>query len=122
MAALAHLGCIMGGAAWYRFFGAGERMARQAKRGDIMPTIITFAIAAMLATWSLYAFSGARLIPPLPGLRPGLVAITAIYLLRAAAFPLMLRIMPDRSVRFLVWSSLIVFVIGAVHFVGLYVE
>ncbi len=112
----------MGGAAWYRFFGAGERMARQAKRGDIMPTIITFAIAAMLATWSLYAFSGARLIPPLPGLRPGLVAITAIYLLRAAAFPLMLRIMPDRSVRFLVWSSLIVFVIGAVHFVGLYVE
>lgn len=96
-------------------------MARQAERGDIMPTIITSAIATMLAIWSLYAFSGAGLLPPLPGLHFGLVAITAIYLLRAAAFPLMLRIMPDRSVRFLIWSSMIVFAIGAIHFMGLYV-
>jgi hypothetical protein len=96
-------------------------MARQAERGDIMPTIITSAIATMLAIWSLYAFSGAGLLPPLPGLHFSLVAITAIYLLRAAAFPLMLRIMPDRSVRFLIWSSVIVFAIGAIHFMGLYV-
>ena len=28
IAALLHVACIVGGPAWYRFFGAGERMAR----------------------------------------------------------------------------------------------
>jgi len=97
-------------------------MARQAERGEITPTVVTLSISIMLTIWSLYAFSGAGLIGPLPGLRPVLIAITSIYLLRAAAFPLMLRMMPDRGVRFLMWSSLIVLAIGATHFIGLFAE
>jgi hypothetical protein len=32
-AALLHIAVIVGGAEWYRFFGAGEGMARLAERG-----------------------------------------------------------------------------------------
>src|SRR3546814_9460437 len=83
VAALLHIACIFGGPDWYRFFGAGEGMARAAARGDLQPTLITLAIAAVLLVWSAYAFSGAGSLPRLPLLRTGLIVITAIYLLRA---------------------------------------
>jgi hypothetical protein len=118
-AALAHLACIFGGADWYRFFGAGERMARLVERQSIKPTLITLAITGMLAVCSVYALSGAGVIGRLPFLRPVLIAITTVYLLRAAAFPMMVRMMPDRSAPFLVWSSVIVLVFGIVHAIGL---
>jgi hypothetical protein len=118
-AALLHLGCIAGGPAWYRFFGAGEAMVAMAERGMVRPTLITLAIAAVLASWGAYAFSGAGLLPPLPLLRPALLAITAIFLARAAALPLLFRVMPDRSPTFLWISSAIVLAIGVVHAIGL---
>ena len=86
-AALLHLGCIVGGPDWYRFFGAGEGMARAAARGDLRPTLITLAIATVLAVWAAYAASGAGLIPRLPLLRTALVAITAVYLPYAPGDP-----------------------------------
>jgi len=33
-ASLLHIGCIIGGPDWYRFFGAGEEMAQAAARGE----------------------------------------------------------------------------------------
>ena len=64
IAALLHVGCIVFGAAWYRFFGAGERMARLAEAGDWRPTVVTSGIAIVLSVWALYALSaaGVRLI------------------------------------------------------------
>jgi hypothetical protein len=119
-ASVAHLGCILGGPAWYRFFGAGEAMARAAERGSPRPALVTLVVAIGLAIWAAYAFSGAGIVPRAPVLRPVLVLITAIYLLRAAALPVMLKTMADRGVPFLVWSSLIVLVIGLVHAVGVW--
>jgi hypothetical protein len=81
-ASLLHVAIIFGGPDWYRFFGAGERMARLAARGSFYPTIVTAAIAAVLAVWTLYALSGAGAIRPLPFLRPGLVLIAAVFLAR----------------------------------------
>jgi putative oxidoreductase len=81
-ASLLHLGIIFGGPEWYRFFGAGERMARLAARGSVYPTIVTAGIAAVLAVWMLYALSGAGAIRPLPLLRPALVLIAAVFLAR----------------------------------------
>jgi hypothetical protein len=119
IAALAHLACIFGGASWYRFFGAGERMARLVERRSIKPTLITLGITGILAAWSAFALSGAGVIDRLPFLRPALIVITAVYLLRGAAFPIMVRMMPDRSMAFLGWSSIIVLAFGAVHAIGL---
>ena len=53
-----HIGCILGGPDWYRFFGAGEQMARMAERGEAYPTMVTLGIAAILAIWAAYALPG----------------------------------------------------------------
>lgn len=117
-AALLHIACIFGGPDWYRFFGAGEGMARAAARGDLRPTLITLAIGAVLLIWAAYAFSGAGSLPRLPLLRTGLIVITAIYLLRGLFFVPLHFWRPQHSDSFAIWSSLIVFVYGAVYAVG----
>lgn len=90
-ASLLHVAIIVGGPEWYRFFGAGERMARQAARGSPYPAVVTAAIAVVLAVWMLYALSGAGVIPRLPFLRLALVLIAAVYLGRGAlGIPLVL--------------------------------
>ncbi|MEO1167473.1 MAG: hypothetical protein AAFW97_02055 [Pseudomonadota bacterium] len=118
IAALAHLAIIVGGPAWYRFFGAGERMAEMAERGHSYPALITLGIATILALWAAYAFSGAGLLPRLPLLRTALVAITAIYLLRALAFVPVMAASGAPITPFAVWSSLIVLVYGFTHALG----
>jgi hypothetical protein len=117
-AALLHLGCILGGPGWYRFFGAGDAMVAMAERGMVRPTLITLAIATILAIWSAYALSGAGLLPRLPLLRPALIAIAAIFLARTVALPLLFRVMPDRNPAFPWISSAIVLAIGVVHAIG----
>ena len=118
-ASLLHLGCIVGGPDWYRFFGAGERVAQAAARGSWVPAAMTFGIAAVLAIWAAYAFSGAGLIARLPLLRTGLVVITAVYVLRGMVlfFPSAFQ-RPDLSESFLRWSSIIVLAFGLVHAIG----
>lgn len=118
LAALLHIACIFGGPDWYRFFGAGEGMARAAGRGDLRPTVITLGIAAVLLIWAAYAFSGAGSLPRLPLLRTGLVVITAIYLLRALLFVPLHVWRPQHSDAFAIWSSLIVLVYSALYAVG----
>lgn len=119
-AALMHVGCIIFGAPWYRFFGAGEKMARMAEAGSPVPGLVTAGIAAMLALWAAYALSGAGVLPRLPLLRVALCAITAVYLLRGAAGLVLAAVAPgERSVEFWCWSSLICLAIATVHIVGL---
>src|SRR3982751_640420 len=78
-AALLHVAIILGGPAWYRFFGAGERMARLAARGALFPAVLTAGIASVLVVWALYGFSGAGVIRRLPLLRPGLMLIAGVF-------------------------------------------
>lgn len=114
-----HIGCVVFGPSWYRFFGAGERMVRLAAAGSPYATIATIGIAAVLASWSLYALSGAGIIPGLPLERVALCVITGIYLLRGLV-GIMLA-MVDRHPRrsaFWLWSSLICLVIGGTYLVG----
>ena len=120
LAALLHIACIFGGPDWYRFFGAGEGMARAAARGDLRPTLITLAIATVLLVWAAYAFSGAGSLPRLPLLRTGLILITTIYLLRALLFVTLHFWRPQHSDSFAIWSSLIVLAYGAVYAVGIF--
>lgn len=117
-AALLHLATIGGGADWYRFFGAGEEIARAAERGSVMPALLTLAIAIILAVWALYAFSAAGMFRRLPLIRTALVLITAIYLLRGLALVPMLILRPNLVGTFAIVSSLIVLVYGVVHAIG----
>jgi hypothetical protein len=117
LAAALHIGCIVFGAPWYRFFGAGERMAQMAIAGSWYPAIVTAAIASVLAAWSLYALSGAAVIRALPLLRPALCIITGIYLLRGLVILPLVAL--GKATPFWWWSSAICLMIGAVHLVGL---
>lgn len=117
-ASLLHIGCIFGGPAWYRFFGAGEGLARAAERGEAFPAVITSGIAAVLAIWAAYAFSGTGLLPRLPLLRTGLVVISAIYLLRGLVLIPALVINGGDVMPFILWSSLIVLVYGLAYAIG----
>lgn len=117
-AAALHIAVIFGGPSWYRFFGAGERMARMAARGSPRATAITLVIAAVLATWAAYAFSGAGLLRPLPLLRVALVLISAIYLLRGLLPLAAMPFKPQLLTPFWVWSSLIVLVYGLAYALG----
>ena len=121
LAALIHLAAIVGGPSWYRVLGAGEGFARAAARGRIEPHLYTTGIAAVLLVWAAYAFSGAEMIGRLPLLRPALIAIAAIYLVRAAVFPAMMAMAPGRwSLTFMLTTSGIVVVMGLLHAIGLW--
>ncbi len=117
-AALLHIAVIVGGAEWYRFFGAGEGMARLAERGSLTPHLITLAIALVLAIWAAYAFAGAGLLRRLPLMRTALLTITAIYMLRGLALFPTLALKPALVDRFTLWSSIIVLVYGITYAVG----
>jgi len=120
-AALLHVGVIVGGPDWYRFFGAGEGMARAAERGSSVPALTTIGIALVLLIWALYAFSGAGRIRRLPLLRTGLVTISAIYLLRGLIPLPMLAANPAAVDAFVIWSSLIVLVYGLCYALGTWI-
>lgn len=119
IAALLHVGCIVFGGDWYRFFGAGEEMAQMAEAGQSYPTIVTLFIATILTIWSLYALSGAGVILRLPFLRLGLCTITTIYLLRGMAFVVLMPVFPENSVVFWVISSGTCLVFGLIYAIGI---
>lgn len=121
LASVAHLACIVGGSSWYRALGAPSRLVRAAEFGSWRPALFAIGIATLLAIWSLYAFAGAGLVRRLPWMRPALIAITAVYLLRGLVLvrPALLR-RPDLSENFLLVSSAIVLAMGLVHAAGLW--
>jgi len=125
VAALLHGAIIAGGPGWYRFFGAGERMARLAARGSIYPAVLTAGIAAVLGTWALYAFSGAGVIRRLPSLRPALTLIATVYLARGILGIPAVMLLDDPYAKqlkarmtFMVVSSAICIVLGLCYAVG----
>lgn len=119
IAALLHIVIIIGGAPWYRFFGAGEKFASAAAAGQSYPAVVTSLIAMILSIWALYALSGAGVLPRLPWLSPILVIITSIYFLRGLLIVPLLTVIRERSTPFLIWSSVTCLVYGAVHLFGL---
>ena len=119
LVAVLHIGCIFFGAPWYRFFGAGEKMAMLAEKGNLQPTIITSCIVVVLFTWSFYALSGTGAIIKLPLLKWVLCAMTAIYSIRGVVGFFFINNPIGRSPEFWFWSSCICLIFGIVHFIGL---
>lgn len=121
VAALLHVAIIVGGGAWYRFFGAGESMARMAEAGRLYPALLTAGIALMLLLWQAYALAGAgaSMASGLPWIKAALTLITSIYLLRGLALLPLWLLAPSQLTPFLIWSSLICIGYGLVHLIGL---
>lgn len=82
LVAVLHVAITFVGGPAYRYFGAGEGMARLAEQGSAIPALITSLLTIVFATWAAYAFSGVGLLPRLPLLRTALVAIGSVYTAR----------------------------------------
>lgn len=119
LAALAHLACLVVGAPLFRLMGAGEQMAQLHAAGHWYPSVVTLAVAAVLAVWATYAFSAAGVIRSLPLRRTVLSLVTGIYLVRGVAFVPAMAYFPGNSITFRVVSSSVCLVMGVVHLAGL---
>ena len=119
-AAMLHIGIIINGASWYRFFGASEAMARAVERGRHYPAIVTATIALVLGVWSAYALSAAGFIRAAPFLKPILCAITLAYLLRGLVLVPVLIMPRTKRTIFGLWSSGICLIFAATHLIGLF--
>jgi len=118
MAAFAHIGCIVFGGDWYRFFGAGEEMARMAEQGLWYPTILTSGIVGILLVWGFYGLSGAGVIKRLPLTRLALIVIAGVFLFRGVSFVGLMPLFPENSLTFWVVSSAICLSIGILFAAG----
>lgn len=118
LAALLHLVVILQGPRGYQWCGAGDRIVAAARNGSRVPAALTSVICVVLLAWAAYALSGAGLIGPLPLLRPVLVGISSVFLLRALLGPFVL-VGNGRSARFVWVSSAICLLYGLVYLVGL---
>lgn len=118
VAALLHLVVIVQGTRGYQWCGAGDRIVAAARSGSRVPAALTCVICGVLLVWAAYALSGAGLIGRLPLLRPMLVAISSVFLLRALLGPFVL-VGNGRSARFVWVSSAICLGYGLLFLVGL---
>lgn len=119
IAALLHLACIIGGPAWYRFFGAGEALATMAEEGSWWPAILTAMIAAVLAGWGVYFLSLGEVIPELPWLATLSIVITVIYAIRGVYPFLLSPWVAFFRTRFMIVTSLICVGYAVVHALAL---
>ena len=115
--ALLHIAIIIGGEEWYRFFGAGEDMAIMARQGSLIPAIVTAGITLVFTIWGFYGLSGAGFVKPLPFLKPIIVLISLILILRGLGLFAPLIIDTGRAV-FVVLTSLISLSIGLCYAIG----
>lgn len=120
LAALAHMGCVVFGGDWYRFFGAPEQMASMAEQGLWYPTVVTSLIASILLIWALYGLSGCGAIKRLPLTKLALVIISGVFLLRGVAFVGLMPLFPHITLAFWWVSSAICLLIGVLFSIGTY--
>lgn len=115
--ALLHVYVIAKGAEAYRFFGAGETLARMAESGSPLPALLTSAITLTFLAFAVYYMAAAGWLPRPPLFRIAIITIAAIYLLRGALiFPAWLFGMQTST--FDTVSSLLSLALGGLHAAG----
>ncbi len=117
---LLHAACIIFGAEWYLFLGAGEQMASLAAAGDPYPAKVTAVIIAVFIVWTLYAFAGAGMIKKLPLLKWVLLLIGMALMARGTLFFLIMPAFPTNSMLFWFVSSVICIGLGSLYLFGVY--
>ena len=117
-ACLLHFAVIVGGPDWYRFFGAGEEMARAAQRGSSVPAIMTAIIATILAVWAAFSFGAAGTIRLLPLTRTALIAIAVVLLARSALVLVPQVWAPEQTMAFRIVSSAVCLTMGLCFALG----
>lgn len=116
--AILHIIIIFVGARAYSYFGAGDWMTNLAVQGSPIPALITAGVTAVFFVFAAYNLAGADLLW-LPLIKPGLLGITAIYLLRGLVV-LAVPFMNTPVTTFDLVSSFIALAIGLLHALAFY--
>lgn len=111
-----HIMVIFIGAPAYRYFGAGEKMATMNEKGLWYPTLVTLGIVIAFFIFGMYALSGAQVVAQLPLLKPILLFITAIYLVRGVWF--FVQLFNNKIVLRHTMFSFVALLIGVVYLIG----
>ncbi len=93
---------------------------REIPMSATVASIASAVLALIFAVWSAYAFSGAGLIGALPLLRPALIVIGAIYILRSLFIFTEVRMVLNEGYpfRFVIFST-ISLVTGLLYLIGI---
>ena len=121
-AAVLHVAALLSGPGLIAALGAPPDMVASATQGTWLAPVVISAIAVLLFLVAFAAFSAAGSIRPLPLSRPLLYATAAILVLRAAALPLIVAIVPAARAQlsvFEVATALLCFLLGGLFYVGL---
>jgi hypothetical protein len=113
-----HIGIVIGGPKWMRFFGSIERGVVAAEAGSPWPAIAGSILALLWFVAAAYALSGAGVISALPLLKLGLVVIASLYMLRGMAVVPIAKQLPNRR-KLVIWSSVLFCIAGTVHWLGI---
>jgi hypothetical protein len=100
----------------YSYIGPAKEIQMSATTASIASVVL----ALIFAAWAAYAFSGAGLIEALPLLRPALIAIGAIYVLRSLFIFTEVRMVLNEGYPFrFVIFSIISLVTGLLYLIGI---
>ena len=116
---MTHIWVIFAGPTAYASLGAPFDVVASAEAGTWYAPTITALIAMIIFGWVLYALSAAGHLPRLPLLRTGLIAIATVLILRGLIVLLIAIFIPVQLTSFVVWSSLLCLVLGALYGVGI---
>lgn len=89
--AIWHLLCILGGPSWFAFARAPQAIIDSAQQGTWLAPIGTIFVASLMAACTVFAFSAAGIIGKVPLLKPALITIAVLCILRGLiAIPLLM--------------------------------
>ncbi|MBB6544962.1 hypothetical protein [Thalassotalea piscium] len=80
--AIWHLLCILGGPSWFVFARAPLVIINSAHQGTVLAPIATTVVASLMCCCALYAFSAVGTIRKLPLIKPALITIALLCILR----------------------------------------
>lgn len=96
-------------------------LSQMAVQGSRITSIVSIAIALVFAIWTIYAISGADLLRQLPLLRPALIAIGVIYILRSLFLPTEIRMVSNEGAPSrIAFYSILSFVAGLLYLIGVF--
>lgn len=115
--AAGHLLCLLAPGRIFHLYGIERTMARIATVAPALPQWIIVAVAVGLLVCALYGFAGAGLRLPLPLIRPFVLAIGLLFLLRALGGIVLM--IARHACPVTEWSAaLIAAAVGTLYFLG----
>lgn len=116
--AIAHLSCIILGPSCYQAQLAPEKLVQLSCEGSLLAPIATILVSSLFFICAFFAFSAAGFFSKFPFIKPALVAIACICMLRGVAtIPLSL-VYPEMVSTTSILAGMIWFVTGTLYFYG----